>query len=565
MKKSIALVLVLFSVSTFAQKLNWAYPFTSSYILETAQCIASNGEYFVLYGDVYKDVDLDVKSSSGEYIDIRSFMACYNQQGEIQWAYDKNRAMAAAVTGTGLVYSTGMFSGTIDMDPSENKADLTLASGGIFVQVLNTDGSYKWAAAAPVNGQPTNIAVKSNGNAVVIGRTDADFTTTLSDNSQVDLKKGIYLIEFSSNAKAIGAYSISTPESFSNILSLHIDADDNVFVGGSTGGSTNFGLKGTEVLDTAFEGYDAFIVKYDKDFNHQWHKIFGDVHTGHPAGWEAVTGIKTGNGKVYAAGYFTWTTDFDRNNDPGKHQKIAGDRSQTPDGFIIEYNTNDGAINWVTDAGTHESIKTNTDVQFMDLVLKDDNLIVSGTMAGGADFDGSEKEFILNTPDGGGAICIAHYKTDGSFKTAWLIDGALAGERTNGTELLGNGIVTCGTFSNKCEMDPNGDGLILQTDSTGLRPEFDNDLFIASYDLGFTSGISSIEKKAFATYPNPINRGETLFLDKGFEQGRYLKIYDMAGKLMLAGKFTNQVPIGDFNAGTYILMVENQSILIMIE
>jgi hypothetical protein len=114
------------------------------------------------------------------------FIAKTDSAGQFLWARSIGsgtgfgRGAGIAADGTGDVYATGVFSGTVDFNPGSRTSDLT-ASGdsGSFVVKLNRAGGFVWAAKidGPSDDRGVAIAVDETRNVHTAGvfRRRADF------------------------------------------------------------------------------------------------------------------------------------------------------------------------------------------------------------------------------------------------------------------------------------------------------------------------------------------------------------------------------------------------------
>ena len=559
MKKLYLLVVInLFAVHTlFSQELDWAYSFKHSSVQNHATAIAANGTHFVIAGGIVNGINADVVNGNGSYTTVASFLAKYDVNAGIQWAIEQpvgGGVQNVFMDTDGSVYTTGNFWGTVDFDPTSGTGNYTSGGDDSFLQKLDASGNLVWVAHTTTGGISYRIAKKSNGNMIIAGRSQQGGTVaTLDGGATVTLDQGVFILEISPAGAVIGAYCLPTPTSFSTQLTLAVDVNDNVLISTQVDGTMDLDLGAGTISDASNSAYDVVLVKYNSSFQYQWHKVFGDVPQGQPGGWDALTGIETdASGNIYATGYFTWTTDFDPDNNPGTFVLTAGTGSQTPDGFIIKYNPQ-GEIQWVTDAGTHPDISGNTDVNFLDMILTNDQILVSGTLNGGADFDGSSDTSFLQTFDNGLALCYATYTTSGEFENAWLIDGILsANESHSGIAPLGNGFVAYGTFQKKCDMDPTGDMYLLYTDSTGQYYNADNDVFVAKYTLEGQVGISETENKQVGVYPNPSVSG-VFYLPASLDKNEVMSIYNLAGNLVSEQTGKTGIDLSNQPAGVYFV------------
>lgn len=559
-------VLSMLMLTSSAQKLEWAYAFTNSNIQDMAGSMASNGSEFAVCGTIVNNFSVDLKNHHTDYNAKKCFISRYDKNANIKWVVEQpgggsnQRVSTMIMDPSGNLFTSGFFSGTLDFDPGSGKSDITAAGLDAFVQKLDKDGNLQWVAHTSTNAQPSHMAIKSNGNVVILGRSQNSATATLENGSTVELNQGVFLVEISADGKVIGAYSVATPASFSTAVALGITSQDDIVVGAMVDGAMNLDLKGGTNLDTSHHSYDAVIAVYSASFEYKWHKVFGDIDNGQPGGWDAIRSIVCDDkNNIYASGYFTWNTDFDPDDNPGKFVREAGtyNGSQSPDGFIIMYNK-DGEIQWVQDMGGHEAIPKNrsADVNLYDMVLKDDHLVAYGEMSGQADFDGSSDTFMIRTKDFGVGLCFVQYNVDGSFENAWLADGESSNEKQAGIELLGPGVVAFGTFNNQFDADPSENDYLLQTDSTGPLPKWDNDLFVVHYDLNFKTGGISSPTRHTSIYPNPTSG--ILHLSNPEVWGGEYELYTINGILTQSGTLSHQLDVSSLQNGLYLLRFKDE-------
>lgn len=559
--RSLTIISIFLSLSGFAQQLDWAYSLKDNSVQNSANAIASNGKYVVVNASVRNDMSYDFKSGNNAFKGTKNIVAMYDDRGEIRWVIEHPgggnlyRTRILAMNASDEVYACGRFSGSIDFDPGSGTQMVSATAGSVYIQKLDKDGKLVWVGHTSIDGEPVKMGFKSNGNIIVVGRTQDTCTALLKSGASRKIDKGVFIIEYADNGDVLEAYSIPTPNSFNNNIGLAIDRSDCIYVGASIDGPMNLDLKNKNLADTSHSGYDALLVKYSPDYEYIWHKVFGDKPTSGPDGWDMINHLAIGpDGKLYAAGWFTWTTDFDPDKNPGLWVKTAATGSQSPDGFLIQYDTS-GTIQWIQEAGGHPSISGNADVNFMDMVISGNQIVLAGSLNGGADFDGSANDSILRTADNGLGICLARYTNTGNFNGAWLLDGYLANDYITGIEMLGDGIVAYGTFQKKLDADIQSGIYHLRTDSTGPFYSADNDLFLIRYAFGFQSGsISGPGKnKTINVYPNPTSDFIHFEID---ETPKLIELCDISGRtVMEIDSPLRSKYVGNIKSGMYYLKI----------
>src|SRR4030095_7043697 len=87
-------------------------------------------------------------------------------------SYDIGNAIAVDQE-TGNVYTTGVFSGTVDFDPGTGTFNITsIGDNDIFILKSNTNGHFIWAKSVGgvINDAGFSIAVDASGNIYVTGQ-----------------------------------------------------------------------------------------------------------------------------------------------------------------------------------------------------------------------------------------------------------------------------------------------------------------------------------------------------------------------------------------------------------
>jgi hypothetical protein len=122
-------------------------------------------------------------------VSSENFISKFDTSGNYLWAKriggsGADRGVNIALDGTGNIYSTGYFNGTVDFDSSDGIANLTSAGGtDIFISKFNSSGNYLWAKRVGSSGadRGVNIAVDGGGNSYSSGyfsRTSGDLTVS---------------------------------------------------------------------------------------------------------------------------------------------------------------------------------------------------------------------------------------------------------------------------------------------------------------------------------------------------------------------------------------------------
>jgi hypothetical protein len=214
--------------------------------------------------------------------------------------------------GSGNVYTTGYFIGTVDFDPGAGTYTLASAGGGydIFIHKLDASGNFLWARSMGNTGTDYGQSIVSDaaGNVYTTGYFNGtvDFdpgagTSNLISGGGPDAF--VQKLDASGNfvwAKSAGSSSNDYG------YAIAMDGSGNVYVTGSFIGTVDFDPgPGTFTLTSAGSN-EIYIQKLDAGGNFVWAKKIGSTSS------DVGNGITTDSfGDVYVAGEFTGTVDFD--------------------------------------------------------------------------------------------------------------------------------------------------------------------------------------------------------------------------------------------------------------
>jgi hypothetical protein len=256
-------------------------------------------------------------------------------------------SIALDPSGSGDVYITGYFRGTVDFDPGPESFDLTsLGSDDIFISKLDSYGNFVWAKSLGGSGSDVGrcITIDPTGN--------GDICTTGWFSGKVDFDPGpntynltavgrfdIFISKIDGSghfvwAKQLGGAGIKDGAGFS----IAIDPKSgDIYTTGYFEGTADFDPdKGIFTLVSSGLR-DIFISKLDRMGNFLWAKAMGG--TGLDAGG-SIAIDPVGSGDVYTTGYFLGTVDFD--SGPGSFNLT----SVGPDDIFISKLDDMGNFEW---------------------------------------------------------------------------------------------------------------------------------------------------------------------------------------------------------------------------
>lgn len=229
---------------------------------------------FTVFG--YSDIFISKLDSSGNFVWAKRMSG---PDGEVGYSI--------AVDGSGNVYSTGTFFGTVDFDPGSG--NFILNSPGqqeIYISKLDASGNFVWAKQ--MGGEVGySIAVDHSGNVYATGYYAwADIMINKLDSSGNSIW-----------AKQIGAHMG---------YSIIVDSSYNVYTTGQFYGTRDFDPGAGTFNLTAIGSSDSYINKLDSSGNFIWTVQLGGTN-------EVLTRALAldNNGNLYTTGSFDGTADFD--------------------------------------------------------------------------------------------------------------------------------------------------------------------------------------------------------------------------------------------------------------
>lgn len=366
-----------------------------------------------------------------------------------------NNGRAIGVDQQGNVYSTGLFSYTIDMDPNAGVYDLTGGSpftAGIYINKVDKDGNFVWAKQVPTSVEFNEIDLKVDkaGNVYVASelRNMADF-----DPGPGVLMMGptgfkdAFVVKLDTDGNLVWAKHFGGPgDTGAAPTIIEVDKDNNVIVCGQFNNTVDFDPGPGTFNLTSSAHIQSFIVKLNPNGDLIWAKQFGNspiVYSG-----SNIMDVKCDpQGDIFTVGSFAGSCDFD----PGAPVYTMKALSSN-DGFIAKLTANGDfvwakSLNGATNEYNRFMTSRTIDVDNMG------NVITGGYFSGTFDFDpGSAVNYIGIA--GGYDSYILKLTGNGDFVWVKTIGGT--GFDT-GNDLVvdnDNNIYMAGSFSETVDYDP---------------------------------------------------------------------------------------------------------------
>ena len=348
-----------------------------------------------------------------------------------------------AVDSNGNVYTTGLFSGTVDFDPGVSIFNLTSAgSSDIFVSKLNSGGDFVWAKSMGGTGSDEghDITVDSNGNVYIAGffSGTADFdpgadTSNLTSAGSVD----IFVSKLDSSGDFLWAKSMGGT-GFDNVYCITLDSSGNVYTTGFFYATVDFdpGI-GIANLTSVGSG-DIFVSKLNSNGDFIWAKSMGGTTDDSGFG---ITVDSSNN--VYATGAFSGTADFDPSAGTSNLTSLG-----SVDIFVSKLNSS-GDFIWAKSMGG-----TGDDQGNSITIDPSGNIYTTGYFYGTADFDPGAGTSNL-TSVGSGDIFVSKLDSNGNFVWAKSMGGTDYDQGSSISVDSSGNVYTSGAFSGIVDFDPS--------------------------------------------------------------------------------------------------------------
>ena len=270
------------------------------------------GNYFIA-GQGTGDIDFDFSEDTNSLpsTSIRDlYLAKYDAEGNHEWllSFDgtviTNQIRAMVSDDAGNIYIAGSFSGRLNLTDDGLNEITSFGTSSMFVAKFDINGNLDWqftVGDTNFSQYPDELFISNNRlivQFVYAGTFDVDpgpETTELSGNSSAMLVYNLdgTFIEANSHAGK------------TDIKASAIDSDGNLYLSGSYGGLVSFDYQSNaSVISIGIR--DAFLAKYDPDFNLIWVKMIN----------KALKNLRftqfdfDSNNDLVASGYFAADTEI---------------------------------------------------------------------------------------------------------------------------------------------------------------------------------------------------------------------------------------------------------------
>jgi gliding motility-associated-like protein len=494
---------------------------------DNAYCIARDVSGNIYIGGSFENtVDADPGAGIANLINptaapnMAGFFGKYSSTGNYIWAKSIMSSGAGEATivngvsvdGSGNIYITGQFQGTVDFNPAAPVANLVSAgSNDIFIAKYDNNGNYLWASkiGGAASDKGLGICLDASNNiyitGIITGNVAIDFDPGVGTANVTAANQDGFIAKYDQNGNYGGwAFKIGGAGGNDNAYKIKVDASStNVILCGSFANTTDFDPgAGTVNLSTPGNlDQDGYVAKYSTATGaYQWaFKIGGG--TGAAGQNEEIFSVALdASDNVYVTGSMNYTTiDFDPSGSTINLSKIG-----TTDCFFARY-TSAGAYVWAKNIGTAATSLTPND-----LFVENTNVYVVGYFNNTVDFDpnvGIENMVSAGSND----IFFTQYSVaDGSFVCKGRAGGASIDQARAVVGGGGTGyFYLSGWFrGTNIDFDPGSASVLL---TSGIAGGF-SDVFFAKYSLGTGGSGCTISIDPGISSNSPVCEGSALNL-----------------------------------------------------
>ena len=405
------------------------------------------------------------------------------QNNQLEWVTSVG-AMANAqdyggkiyVDDNGNVYTTGIFFGTVDFDPGPGVYNLSSSFFDVFVSKLDASGNLVWAVNFGNASSFYNLSITADDNQNVY------LAGNYGNTTDFDPGTGTYTLTPNGNTDNyilkldnLGNFVWAKSFGTTSIDNIQSIAVDNNGNVLTTGyfQNTMDFDPGTGVQNLTSTLNSMYLLKLDALGNFVWVENFENTNMSSSS--QGLSLYIDDNGNIYSTGIFQGTVDFDLSSTSSYNLTSNG----FYDVFLSKIDMNANFIWAKSFGGTNADYGNNIDVD------NDKNVYITGKFTNTVDFDPSANTFNL-TSNGGEDAYVLKLDTSGNFLWAKAF-GGIGVDEGKSIEVDANGYVySIGMFQETVDFDP-GSG------TTNLSSNGSSDIYISKLNsLGELSWVVNI-------------------------------------------------------------------------
>ncbi len=328
---------------------------------------------------------------------------------------DGDDEVTSVFYGNDVVVCVGEYSGTLDLDPTSYKYEITSGSGAVngFIATYSNAGEFQSGfcfasgAGSYIDDGTTKtfqdggvsvaqVEMGSDGNYYIAGsfyktvdfnpNGEAKILSSPYDEDAYSIANDGFIAKYSQKGVLLWIRHIGGDED-DNVTALQLDNDDNVYAQGTYSGNVDFDRDGVgDVKSGATSNYgnNTYITKVSSD-NEYDYTITMRSYNGSAAGRVFTNDFVVDKERevMYIAGHFAYKTYFDPNSDT---YYLENSRSGKYSGFIAKYDLS-GNFVWASKAVDGEG-KTIAKIQGIAINPDGDILEVGDFSSGSISFNG---------------------------------------------------------------------------------------------------------------------------------------------------------------------------------
>lgn len=233
--------------------------YTTGSFVDTVDFDPGPGVYNLFVDSIYSDVFISKLDASGNFVWAKQIVGT---GGPYRWNY----GYSITLDDFGNVFTTGLFQGSADFNPSAGVFNLT--SGGLyaaFISKLDFSGSFVWAKTMTGSGNASanSIALDTSGNIYTVGtfQYTIDFDPGVGVlNLSGSVSDNIFISKLDASGNFIWAKNMGGTSSDKG-LSIALDSLGNIYTTGEYAGTTDFDPDPAVFNLTSSGLYDVFVHK----------------------------------------------------------------------------------------------------------------------------------------------------------------------------------------------------------------------------------------------------------------------------------------------------------------
>jgi len=392
------------------------------------------------------------------------FISKWDASGNLLWVRNlqgtgDDQVYGFAVDASGSVYTSGVYDGTLDLDPGVGVVSSTAGFFDAYISKLDASGNFVWGKFYSGFGisAVNTLAVDAAGNLIIAGVFAGgpyDFDPGPGTFNLTATMFDAFFTKLDASGNFLWAKNFGSGQS-NEAKSVTTDAAGNIYLSGIFDGTVDIDPGAAVNNITSAGDNDIFVSKFDGSGNFMWAKTMGGT-----AGDYVHTTVLDQSGNILTAGTYNGTADFDPgssvvNLTPGGQSDIYVSKLDPSGNFIW--------AKGMGGPGNEQSYGIVTD--------NTGNVYTAGEFTGAADFDPGTNIFNLYTTALNGFT--TKLSPAGDFLWARNVARGNSFTRAQAFALNSTGdLYVTGSFSDTADFDPGANVFPLTSASAGSSDFF---------------------------------------------------------------------------------------------